>query len=197
VIYDAADPPGRDGIARIADLGAGTMVMISPVETDSVDRTLRNGPDAERREPEARGLLSLDWRVRKPGLALQNRYPSLAAIMTGMRRVSAVLDTRGRDLELEGRIQCRDAAASGRVARFLRTIVAAGREIPRFAKLVSTLELQDSGSMVRIHWVVPPDVVIELAREPGTAASAVSVPTGTAAPSATPSAPPSRSEPLQ
>jgi hypothetical protein len=192
VVYDAARPVGRDGTARIVDLGDGTMGFVSPVEADSVNRTLRNGPDPERGQPEARGLLSLDWRVGRPGVALVNRHPSLASLMTGVRRASAVLDTRGRELELEGRLQCRDAASAGRVARFLRTIAEAGRELPRFAKLVSSFELQESGSMVRIHWVAPPELVVELVREPAPPAA----PARSAAPSASPSVAPSAAAPL-
>jgi hypothetical protein len=180
VIYDATRAPARSGTARIVDLGHGALAIVSPVEADSVERTLRNGPDAGRRELEARGLVSLDWRAGRPGTALQNRYPSLASLLTGVRRVSAVLDTRGRDLELEGRIECRDPAAAARMARFLRTIAEAGRKIPRYAKLLANLELQDSGSLLRIHWLVAPDLLVELGREPATLDAAV--------PAATPSA---------
>ena len=195
VVYEAARPVGRQGTAQIVDIGDGIMAFVSPVEADSVHRTLHDGPDAERGQPEARGLLSLDWRVGRPGVALVNRHPSLAALMTGVRRASAVLDTRGRELELEGRFQCRDAAAAARVARFLRTIADGGRELPRFAKLVSSFELQESGSLVRIHWVAPPELVVELVREPGPAAAPNASPA--AAPSAAPAVAPSASAPLQ
>jgi hypothetical protein len=163
LLYESRSPPDRAGTARIYDVASRALVFVSPVEVDAVARLIRQGPDANRLEPESRGLVSVDWRIRKPGAALQNRYPSLASLMAGMVRVSAVVEPRGSDLELEGRVQCHDDPSATRVGRFLRTIVDAGRERGLYAGLLDTLELSESGSLVRIRWILPPAALLRLA----------------------------------
>ncbi|MBW2524958.1 MAG: hypothetical protein JRI23_12310 [Deltaproteobacteria bacterium] len=163
--YDAATRPPRSGTARILILDDGTALFVSPVELDAVDRVLRDGPDAERGQPEARGLVSLDWRVQPPGVALQNRFPSLAALMRGVRRVRATVTMGGNELELEGRLICHSETSAGKVQRFLETFANTARQIERYEPLLRSLELRQAGNSVQVRWTLPPEAVLGLLRD--------------------------------
>jgi len=164
-LFDALVPPPRGGTARIVTLADGTVLFVSPVEVDAVDRVLLSGPDAERGQPEARGLLSLDWRVKRPGVRLQNRFPSLAALMRGIVRVRATVTMRGNELLLEGRMRCHDEPAASRVLRFVQTFAETAKQIERYGPLLKSLELSRAGSTVRVRWALPPEVVLGALRD--------------------------------
>jgi hypothetical protein len=170
VRYDARVAPARSGTEHIFRVGKRDTVFVSPVEALSVERVLTRGPDAERGEPEERGLISLDYRARKLSPEMQDRFPSLAAIVAGIERLRAQLDLSGGDLALEARIRCKNARAAQRLMRFVSTIRdaaqgsarddgAKGRRPGRFAELLAALHLERSGSTVALRWPLPREVV--------------------------------------
>ncbi len=177
-IFDAIEPPPRDGTARIALLGQRVTVFVSPVELDAVDRVLRVGPDHGRGQPEATGLLSLDWRPRGFSPALVDRFPSLASLIAGVVRVNGRVDVTGGRLVLEGRISCRHARAATKVALFLKTITQTGRQSERYGQLLADLQVKSAENIVRIRWPVPTETVLSLVRDPEPEAPPSSRPDG-------------------
>lgn len=163
-IYDSIRLAPRSGTARIVTLPGETTIYVSPVELDSVNRILEQGPDPNRCQPAARGVLSLDWRVKPPSHQLQNRFPSLARLMRGIERLRATLEFRGQELRLEGRMSCRDEAAAERVLRFLSTIAATAQQLERYRWLLEPLKLQTEGNMVQLRWTLAPTTLVELLR---------------------------------
>ncbi|MEQ9323460.1 MAG: hypothetical protein RIF41_30130 [Polyangiaceae bacterium] len=160
--YLAKSAPTRDGTERIFTFDERTAVFVSPVEAHSVERVLRRGPDADRGQPAARGLVSIDYRTGKLSTAHENAYPSLAALVAGMVRLRATVDVVADQLELDARIQCKTNTAAAKVARFLETIVGATARRPRYADLLKELKIERSESVVTIAWPLPRAVVAAL-----------------------------------
>lgn len=160
--YLAKSTPTRDGTERIFTFDERTAIFVSPVESHSVERVLRRGPDAERGQPAARGLVSFDYRTGKLSTAHENAYPSLAALVAGMVRVQATVDVVADQLELDVRIRCKTNTAATKVARFLDTIVGATARRPRYADLLKELKIERSESVVTIAWPLPRAVVAAL-----------------------------------
>jgi hypothetical protein len=159
VQFDARMPPRRGGTARILVVDKRDAVFISPVEQMSVARVLERGPDARRGQPEARGLISLDYRARRLTPTLERSFPSLGRLISGVRRMSAIVNLVGGKLELDGRIRCKHATAAAKVLRFLETIRAAGKERARYSELLGTLELELADNTVNVHWPLPRESV--------------------------------------
>ncbi|MBW2458696.1 MAG: hypothetical protein JRI68_29630 [Deltaproteobacteria bacterium] len=161
-IYEPKVAPARSGTGRIIRVGKREAVFVSPVEVASVDRVLRRGPDPERGQPEARGLMSLDYRGRRLSPGLENRFPSLASLVAGVERVSASIEVTGHRLELEGRIRCKTPKAAIKVIQFLETIRTVGGRNERHRELLEALRLERSAATVQVRWRLPREAVILL-----------------------------------
>lgn len=142
-------------ILRFADAA----VFATPVQAPSVERVLRAGPDHDRGQPEARGMLSLDWRARRLSEAFHARFPSLASLVDGIDRVRAHVALTGATLELEGRVLCKSDQQAARVERVLEAIRATGQEVERYAELLGALRLERVASALHVRWPVPPAAV--------------------------------------
>ncbi|HHH29686.1 MAG TPA: hypothetical protein ENK57_15260, partial [Polyangiaceae bacterium] len=160
--YLAKSPPTRDGTERIFTFDDRTAIFVSPVESYSVERVLERGPDADRGQPAAKGLVSIDYRTGKLSAAHENAYPSLAALVAGVVRVRATVDVVADQLELDARIRCKTNTAAAKVSRFLETIVGATARRPRYADLLKELKIERSESVVTIAWPLPRAVVAAL-----------------------------------
>ena len=159
VRYVARGVIPRAGTERIYLVGDRAAVFVSPVESHSVERVLRRGPDAERGRPVARGLLSLDYRTGALSPPHVTAIPSLAALVAGIARMAAVVDVVGDRLELDGRIRCTSPAAARKVHRFLTTIVEATRDRPSYDELLTGLKLEVVDQTVQLRWQVPPALI--------------------------------------
>ena len=160
--YRAKVTPGRGETERVFMFDERTAVFVSPVESMSVERILRRGPDAERGQPEARGLLSLDYRPRRLSLEIAQRFPSLSGLVAGVIRMGATVDISGERLELSGSIHCRSAGAAAKLLRFLETIRDASARRPRFEELMAGLELSRQDATLYVAWRLPTTVVWSL-----------------------------------
>jgi len=160
--YLAKTTPGRDDTERIFTFDERTAVFVTPVESYSVERVLKRGPDADRGQPAARGLVSLDYRTGKLSAAHENAYPSLAALVSGMVRMRATVEVIADQLELEGRIRCKTNTAAAKIQRFLETIVAAASRRPRDAALLKDLTITRSETVVSIAWPIPRALIAAL-----------------------------------
>ncbi len=161
-IFDPLAAPARSGTGRIVRVGKREVIFVSPVEVTSVDRVLRRGPDPERGQPEARGLMSLDYRGRRLSPGLENRFPSLASLVGGVERVNATIEVTGHRLELEGRIRCQTPKAALKVIRFLETIRTVGGRNERYRELLDALQLERAAATVQVRWRLPREAVILL-----------------------------------
>lgn len=164
--FVARVPPRRDGTARIYLFGKRDAVFVSPVEAMSVERVLERGPDPRRGQPEARGLLSLDYRAGRLSPELERRFASLAALWHGIERVRAIVDLRSGQLELDGRILCRDARAAEKVHRFLATIREASLQSERLGAHLESLVVEQNAATVLVRWPLPTSVIVELLADP-------------------------------
>ncbi len=164
--FDPKVPPARSGTGRIFRIGARDAVFVSPVEIMSVDRVMRRGPDPERGQPEARGLLSFDYRARRLSPEIENRFPSLSSLVAGIERVNATIEVTGGRLDLEGRIRCKTPQAAIKVIRFLETIQSLGDRDKGHRELLAALELQRAAATIQLRWPLPREAVVALLTQP-------------------------------
>lgn len=172
-IWDRKTPAPRDETARVIRIGDRRVVLVSPVEIDSVQRVLRDGPDASRADPRAEGVVSIDLRARGLSPSTAERFPSLASIFRGVTRVkaNATLDDDG--MRVEGEIACKNAASAEKVQAFFAALHDNSGEAKSGA-LVRSLSFEIVASIVRVKWRVPPEAL--------RAALAAASPDGNAAP---------------
>jgi hypothetical protein len=163
--YAGRRPAARDGTAEIVTLGEKTTVFVSPVEVMSVRRVLGRGPDAERGQPAASGLLSVDYRPSRPSAEIENAYPSLAALLRGIERVRATVDITGQRLDIDGTISCRNERAAERVSRFVETIQQGGSARPELGSLLGSLTVRRAERTVLVRWPLEREAVLVLLRQ--------------------------------
>ena len=159
-LYVARDKPARTSTALIALLGRDQAAFVSPVQAQSVRRLLRDGPDTQRGQPTPEGLVSIDYRARRLAPALENRFPSFAALIAGIDRVRAVVSLAGAKFELRGRIHCKTADAAVKIERFLATIGEASKARAELDELLGALKLERNDRTLIVRWPVPTSVVL-------------------------------------
>ena len=165
-LFQAAGAIERDGVALVALVGDRASLFASPVEASSVRRVLREGPDPGRGEPEATGLVSVDWRAAHAAAGLEGRFPSLAKVLGGIERVRAQIDLAGQTLELGAGVRCKSTHAADRLLRFLVAIRDGTREGSRYAEILQKLDLSVEGTSLQARWSLPADTVLGLIRHP-------------------------------
>jgi hypothetical protein len=166
-IFDRTGEAPRAGTARIMNLGNRATVFVSPMELDSVKRVLDKGPDEQRGNPRAEGVVSVDLRPRPLPPGLGKRFPSIAAVLAGIERVrgSAVLVDDG--LKLDAEVVGVTAAGAEKAARFLEGVRDSLRE-GRFADVVKGAKIDLVEKAVGVKVVVPAKLVVgALSGEPG------------------------------
>jgi hypothetical protein len=170
--FDARAPAKRGTTASIFLLDRAA-AFVSPVETDAVARVLRDGPDALRGQPAARGLVSVDYRPRGVSARIRDLYPALARLLDGLVRVHAVVSVVGGELDVDARGRLRSAKAAADLATFLETIASVGRTTESHGALFQTLEIAHEARMVTLRWRLPPSVLRprDRAAEPPAAAA--------------------------
>jgi hypothetical protein len=160
-VFDRIGPLKRSDTAQIIAFGSRALAFVSAVEKPSVDRVLRDGPDPQRGEPEATGLVSFDLRAGRLPPTLERRFPSIGSIVAGLRHAkgTAVLGDQG--LHLEAVIVGRSTGDAAKALKFL-TAVREGVQDTRYAGILRGLQLEQLEATVRLRWVVPADVVLAL-----------------------------------
>jgi len=154
----------RGQTERIYLLGDEAAVFATPVEVPAVDRVILDGPDMARGRPEARGLFSLDYRASRLSPEMVRRFPALAKLWRGIRRISAVVDDVGDGLELEGRIRCDNPRAAEDLLRFLLALKE-GSADTSYGSLMAELDLSRTASSVAVRWPWQRDILHELLRK--------------------------------
>ena len=151
----------RNGTARIINLGTRATAFISPIEVDSVNRVLRDGPDERRGDPTASGLASIDLRAHRLSPRLERRFRAFGAVIAGVERIraSAVLGDEG--LRIEADIVGRTPASASLAFKFLTSLRDSGQQ-GRYAAVLSSMELETIERTIRLKWVVPAHIVLSL-----------------------------------
>jgi hypothetical protein len=159
LIFDRKGPVSRVETARIMNLGNRATAFVSPVELDSVKRVLDTGPDAQRGNPRAEGLLSADVRPRPLSPRLAKKYPSIASVLSGIERVrgTAVLVDEG--LKVDAEVLARSPAAAQKASKFLDA-VRKSLEEGRFAEVVKGAKVETVDKTVQLKLTVPKKLLL-------------------------------------
>jgi hypothetical protein len=160
-VFDRIGPLRRSDTAQIIALGSRALVFVSAVEKPSVARVLREGPDPERREPEATGLISFDLRAGRLPPFLERRFPSIGSILAGLHHAKGTAVLVDQGLQFEALIAGRSNEDAARALKFL-TAVRTGMRDTRYAGILHGLQIEQLEATVRLRCVVPADLLLAL-----------------------------------
>ncbi len=159
--FERRGPISRDATARVHLLGARTIVFVSGVEVDGVERILLRGADPGRRDPPADGLLSADLRGRRLPPGLERRFPSIGAIVRGIERARASVTMVDEGLQADVEVMTVSSAASTKLEGFLNALREGGQG-SRYAVLFDGLHVERIERAVRVKWLVPIEMLRRL-----------------------------------
>ena len=159
--FERRGPIARDATARIHLLGARTIAFVSGVEVDGVERILLRGPDPGRRDPPADGLVSADLRGRRLPVELERRFPSIGAIIRGVKRARASVTMVDDGLRAEVEIATASENASTKLEGFLSALREGGQS-SRYAELFDGMRVERLERAVQVKWVVPLELLRHL-----------------------------------
>lgn len=171
-IAERADGAPRAGTAQVIQLGDRAMAFVSPIEVDSVARVLRDGPDKRRGDPAREGIVSVDLRPRRLPVSLERRFPSIGAIIAGIKRVRAAVVPTADGVRLDAEISARSKPAAERVLRFLKALRDNVAD-PEHKDLMKELSIEHVGEAVRVRWALPARALASLVQAPLTAPPAL------------------------
>jgi len=167
-VWDLKVPDGdRAAIARVMQIEQRAVAFITALEVDATTRVLREGPDEERGQPFAEGLVSADWRPQPLRPALAKKYPSIASVLEGVARVRATATVDGEALVIRGEITGQSEAAAARAAKFVSLLRDNAGEGD--ASLLRNLAVEPAGGSVHIVWSIPAETVLRAVAPPGPA----------------------------
>lgn len=152
--FERRGPLARDATARIHLLGGRTMVFVSGVEVDGVERVLLRGADPGRRDPPAEGLLSADLRGRRLPVGLERKFPSIGAIVRGVKRARASVTMVDEGLRADVEVVAASDAAGSKLEGFLKALREGGQG-SRYAALFDGMRVERLEQAVRVTWLVP------------------------------------------
>lgn len=160
-IFDRVDPARRAATARIVSIGARATAFVSPMEVDSVARILDGGPDAGRGNPVAEGVISVDVRASRLPPSLEQKYPSIAAIVAGLERVrgTAVVVDEGVQIDLQ--ILSPTTRGAEKAERFLSAL-RDNVEDARLAAVIRKMSIEHNEGTVSVRLLVPGRAVLAL-----------------------------------
>lgn len=159
--FERRGPLSRDATARIHLLGGRTIMFVTGVEVDGVERVLVRGADPGRRDPPADGLVSADLRGRRLPPGLERRFPSIAAIVRGVMRARASITMVEEGLRAEVDISAVSQASSAKLDGFLNALREGGQG-SRYAALFDGMRIERIETTVRVTWVVPLEMLRKL-----------------------------------
>lgn len=159
-IFDRKDAAPRTGTARIMNLGNKATAFVSPVELDAVKRVLDDGPDDQRGNPVAEGVVSVDLRPRPLPPALAKKYRSIGAVLAGIERVrgTAVLVNDG--LKIDAEVTGKSAEGATKAAKFLEGLRDSLSGSQKFGETVQKARVETIEKIVQVRVVVPSKVLL-------------------------------------
>jgi len=156
--FEREGPLARDATARVHSFGGRTIAFVSPVEVDSVERILRNGPDERRRDPSAEGIVSADLRVRRLSPTLERRFKSIAPIIRGLDRARGQATMSGESFRVDLEIAAMSEASAKKAESVLRALREGGLG-GRYGALFDDMSIERVEKAVRIRWQLAPTVL--------------------------------------
>jgi hypothetical protein len=159
--FERRGPLARETTARIHLLGAKTIVFVSGVEVDGVERVLLRGADPGRRDPPADGLVSADIRGRRLPPSLERKFPSIGSIVRGIERARASVTMVDDGLRAEFDMTTASDAASKKLDSFINALREGGQG-SRYAQLFDGLHVERVERVVQMKWVVPIETLRKL-----------------------------------
>ncbi len=160
-IFDRVDPAHRAGTARVLLLGPQATAFVSPMEVDSIARILADGPDARRGNPVAEGVISLDVRAARLPPALEQKFPSIAAIIAGLERVRGTAVVVDEGVQIDVQILSPTAKGAEKALRFLSAL-RDNVEDARVALVLRKASIEQIEGTVRLRLLLPGKVVLSL-----------------------------------
>jgi hypothetical protein len=160
-VWDRVDPARRTGTARVLVLGDRATAFVSPMEVDSITRILADGPDARRGNPVAEGVVSLDVRAARLPPALEQKFPSIAAIIAGLERVRGTAVVVDEGVQIDVQILSPTAKGAEKALRFLSAL-RDNVEDPRVSLVLRKVSIEQIEGTVRIRLLLPGKVVLSL-----------------------------------
>jgi hypothetical protein len=137
------------------------VVLVSPVETDAVLRVLRDGPDEQRGQPVAEGIVSADIRARRLPQELERKFPSFGRLVAQLTRVKALMQAGDEGLRVEAEIIARGDPGAERVRKFL-DVLREGASGEGATIVLRKMKIEKLGATVRVTAALPVDVLIAL-----------------------------------
>lgn len=159
--FERRGPLARETTARIHLLGAKTIVFVSGVEVDGVERVLLRGADPGRRDPPAEGLVSADLRGRRLSPSLERKFPSIGSIVRGIERARASVTMVDDGVRAELDMTTTSDAASKKLDGFINALREGGQG-SRYAQLFDGLHVERVERVVQMKWVVPIETLRKL-----------------------------------
>jgi hypothetical protein len=159
--FERRGPLARDATARVHLLGARTIMFVSSVEIDGVERVLLRGADTGRRDPPADGLLSADMRGRRLPPGLERRFPSIGAIVRGIQRARATVTMVDEELSADIEIAAASESARSKLEGLLKALREGGQG-SRYAVLLDGLQVERIERALRVKWLVPIEMLRKL-----------------------------------
>jgi hypothetical protein len=156
--FERRGPLTRDATARIHLLGAQTIVFITGVEVDGVERVLLRGPDPGRRDPPAEGIVSADVRGRRLPPQVERKFPSLGAIARGIKRVQVSVTLVDDQVRADIEVRTMSPAESIKLAKFVDALREGGQS-GRYATLFEGLRVERVEHTVHMKWFAPVDLL--------------------------------------
>ncbi len=165
-------PTTRSGTEAMVLMDDSAVAFASPSEADAVLRVVKDGADEERGQPTAEGLLSFDMRPRRLSADLEQRFPSIARLVSQIQRVRGTVHVEAEALVLRVEVIAKSEASADRVSRFL-SVLKDGADPQGTSALLKTLEVEPLGGVVSVRLRVPAAVVLAaLEAEPQSSAGA-------------------------
>lgn len=160
-VFVRALPGPRDGTEAVVILDERAVVLVSPVETDAVLRVLRDGPDEQRGQPVAEGIVSADIRARRLPHELERRFPSFGRLIAQVTRIKALMAAGDEGLRVETEIIARGDAGAERVRKFL-DVLREGASEDGATVVLRRMKIEKLGATVRVTAALPIDVLVAL-----------------------------------
>jgi hypothetical protein len=160
-IFDRVDPTRRTGTGRVLVFGDHATAFVSPMEMDSVARILEGGPDARRGNPVAEGVVSIDVRSGRLPPSLEQKFPSIAAIVAGLERVRGTAVVVDEGVQIDVQILSPTAKGAEKALRFLAAL-RDNVEDPRLALVLRKVSIEQTEGTVRLRLLLPGRAVLAL-----------------------------------
>lgn len=155
----------RDETAAIIALDDRALLFVSPVELDSVKRVMKHGPDKDRPDPAAAGVVSLEYKPRGLSPRLAKKYPSIAKLIAELKIVRGTVEVSDEGVLADVMITARDDEGATHAAKFI-DILRTNADDEGVSKLLRGMDAELTGTAVHVKWLLPAELVLRALEPP-------------------------------